>query len=59
MGKFEDIVRLCIEVNTTDELEYMLSEECWTEGAKWIFRDEIQRRRGVHERKDQSVLYGR
>ena len=52
MSKIEDIIRLCIKANTTEELEYMLTEEGWTEGAKRIFRDEIQRRRGVHERKD-------
>ncbi len=59
MSKNEDIIRLCIKANTTEELEYMLTEEDWTEGVKRIFRDEIQRRRGVHECKDQSVLYGR
>lgn len=46
MSKFEEIVRLCIEVNTTEELEFMLTEDCWSLGAKRIFREEIERRRG-------------
>lgn len=44
MSKYEAIVRLCIEVNTTAELKCMLTEDCWSEGAKRIFEEEIQRR---------------
>lgn len=46
MSKIEEIFRLCIEVNTTEELEFMLTEDCWSLGAKRIFREEIERRRG-------------
>lgn len=45
MGKLGEIICLCIEVNTIEELEFMLTEDCWTLGTKKIFREEIQRRK--------------
>lgn len=44
MSKWEELIILLIEPNTVEELRNMLQEDCWSPGAKQIFRIEIARR---------------
>lgn len=44
MSKWEELVILLIEPNTVEELRNMLQEDCWSQGARRIFREEIERR---------------
>lgn len=44
MSKWEELIVLLIEPNTVEELRDMLQEDCWSPGAKRIFREEIERR---------------
>lgn len=47
MSKMKELILLLIEVNTLEELEYMLTEDCWSDGVKEIFREEIRRRKAA------------
>lgn len=44
MSKWEKLIVLLIKPNTVEELRNILQEECWSPGAKRIFREEIERR---------------
>lgn len=47
MSKIEEIILLLIENDTVEELKEMLHEDKWSQGAKRIFREEIERRESV------------